>query len=504
MNNIVCAIDLGSTAVRMEILEVKEKGQYRRLDRINRPVNIGRDVFISNSISPESMSQVVNIFVSFAELMKAWNIAPSQAHVVATSAVREARNRDIFVDRIETRTEFRVQVLNGIEENHLTYIAVHHAIKNLYKKSLSRSNSIIMEVGGGTVELMIMQKGKMQVAINLKMGTVRLEQQFRSKSYSGFSLEDFVLEQMRPSIANLQMGMDLKNIRHFIMVGGDARLAGRKIGEKQGEHYALIERKKFVAWGFTMRNMTPADIVRHLDVGYNQADGLLLALLIFKVFLDKTSASQIIVPDVSIREGVFLRDMIGPDVYLDQNFTSHVVASALSLAHRYNIDEKHAQLVRNMSLDLYDQICEQNGLGNKERLYLEVSTILHSVGYFVNHSGYHKHGQYIVSHSEIFGLTQDEIGIVAHVIRYHRGNRPANSHVEFMALSRAQRLVVIKLATIIRVVNILAQTPYSEAFKMKMENSTLYVSGGQGMLADRLLQQFAFFEDVFGYKIAVR
>ncbi len=503
MENVVCVIDVGSTALRMVILKVRKDGEYERLDRSIRPVTLGRDIFIERRISPQSMVQIIHIFTNFAELMEAWAITPEQAYVFATSTIREARNRDIFVDRIEKQTNFHMKILDGIEENHLTYIAVNHAVKNFHRP-LSRSNSIIMEVGGGTTEMMLMENGKMRMAHNLRMGTLRLEQQFKYRDPTNISLENFIQEQMRPSIASIQAAGNLGAIQQFIMVGGDARLAARRIGTEQDDHYALIARNDFFDWVNTMKNMSSEEIVGKLGIGYNDVDGLLPALLIFKVFLEETSAGEIIVPDVSIREGILLKNVVAQNSEFDQDFTDQVIAFALNLAQHYHTDAKHMQRVRELSLTVYDKICSFHGLGNRERLYLEVSGILHAVGYFINQFEYHKHSQYIVANSEIFGLTTEEIQLVANIIRYQEEDFPTNSHPMYAALSRGQRLIIMKLAAILRLANALARNFYSEDTTIEMKDSTLFISGNYVFQSDRLSQQISFFEDVFGYKITAR
>ena len=505
MKNIVCVIDIGSSAIRLVILEVAEDGKYRQLDRASRPVSLGRDVFMSRSIKAESIKQVSQILMSFAEMLKAWHISPEQAHVVATSAVRESRNREIFVDRIQTKTNFRIQILDGVEENHLTYIAVQHAIKNFHT-SLAQKNSIIVEVGGGTTELMIMQKGKMQATLNLKVGTLRLEQQLKNQPDSRAGLEDFLIKELRPSIANLCTDSKLQNIHYFIMVGGGARVAAHKIGKPQDEHYSLIQRNDFLAWVENLQTMTVEEIVTNLDIGYNEADGLLPASLIFKLFMQETSASEIIVPDVRLRDGILLRNVIGQSSVLDQDFASQVVASAQSLGQRYHINEEHSLRVKNISLTLYDHISSEYRLDNRYRLYLEVSAILHSVGYFINRSGYHKHGQYIVTHSDIFGLTQEEIQIVANVVCYHRGAVPIGSHPQFATLSVKQRLVVMKLAAILRVAIALAQDMSVKKPTVEKKGSTIFISGEQHLfsLNSKLRLRSSLFEEVFGYRVLFR
>jgi exopolyphosphatase/guanosine-5'-triphosphate,3'-diphosphate pyrophosphatase len=509
MENIVSVIDIGSTAVRLVILQLDDEGDYHRLDRASRPVSLGRDVFISKTIRAESMMQVIDVLSGFSELIGNYGLGPGDAYVVATSAVREARNRDTFVDRVQIKTGFQVRIIDGVEENHLTYIAVLHAVENL-RGAFSRANSIIMEVGGGSTELMIMFRGKMQAAQSLKVGTVRLEQQLKAREGSAVVLEEFLREQFRINVATLHSDTDLKRIRYFIMVGGDARIVCYRIGESQGEHYSVIKRGSFLEFLDGIQNDSVDDIVRKLNISYNEAEGLLPALMIYKIFLEETSAQEIIVPDVSIREGILLRNFMGSPGAIDENFARQVVASARSLANRFHIDEKHADYVTDLSLEIYDQLAAEHGLGHRERLYLEVAGILHDVGYYINQSGHHKHGMYIVANSEIFGLSQEELMVVAAVVRYHRGAKPVRSHPEYGSMSRAQRLVIAKLAAILRIADALDRShgQHIKTLQLDIEDNNLFISGDfRGDLSIErygLSLKAGLFEDVYGYRVILR
>jgi exopolyphosphatase/guanosine-5'-triphosphate,3'-diphosphate pyrophosphatase len=509
MEKTVAVIDIGSTAVRMVILEVDKNGDYHRLDRASRPVNLGRDVFITKTIRSDSMMQVIEVLTGFTELIRSYGLTPGESYVVATSAVREARNRDTFVDRVQIKTGFTVNIIDGVEENHLTYIAVLHAVENL-RGAFTRANSIIMEVGGGSTELMIMFRGKMQAAQSLKVGTVRLEQQLKTKEGSAVVLEEFLREQFRINVATLHSDTDLKRIRYFIMVGGDARIASYQIGEAQGEHYSVIRRDKFIEFLDRVQGKTVDEIVRDLNISYNEAEGIVPALVIYKIFLEETSAQEIIVPDVSIREGILLRNVIGAAGGIDANFARQVVASARSLGNRYHIDEKHAEYVTELSLALFDQLMDEHGLNHRERLYLQVAGILHDVGYFINQSGHHKHGMYIVANSEIFGLSQEELQMVAAVVRYHRGAKPVRAHPEYGGMSRAERLVVAKLSAILRVADALDRShgQHLRDLRVEIEDNNLYLSGD--MRGDMTIERYGLslkaglFEDVFGYRVILR
>ena len=163
-------IEIGSTGIRLLVAEPVEERtadseqpvqkKYNILDRSEFPVNLGRDVFTAGSITRETLLACLQILNRFGEQLKGWGISRQETIVIGTSAVREANNRDPFVDRIKVKTGFTVHVTDGIEENRLMYIAVTECLKD-ESVSVRQSDSIILEISGGATEMMLMEKGRM-------------------------------------------------------------------------------------------------------------------------------------------------------------------------------------------------------------------------------------------------------------------------------------------------------------------------------------------------------
>jgi exopolyphosphatase/guanosine-5'-triphosphate,3'-diphosphate pyrophosphatase len=138
-----------------------------------------------------------------------------------------------------------------------------------------------------------------------------------------------------------------------------------------------------------------------------------------------------------------------------EDFAHQVLASADALGHRYRFDREHGHHVAMLAIRLFDQLRDEHGLGERERLLLQVAALLHDVGVYISLRAHHKHSQYILSASQIFGLSDDETAIVSNIVRYHRRGLPQDSHLPFIALDRTDRLTVNKLAAILRLVNAL-------------------------------------------------
>ncbi|MDA3951689.1 MAG: HD domain-containing protein [Spirochaeta sp.] len=503
---IVSVIDVGSTAIRMVVAEINADSSWTRVDRASRPLSLGRDVFISGFLSTESMRDAVAILKGFKELLAGWKIQPDDVRVIATAAIREAKNRDTFLDRVQIRTGFRIDIVEGIEENHLTYIAVQHAINDL-RPQFARSSSMILEVGGGTTEIMLLQRGRMVAAHSLRIGTLRVEQQVQPNMPDNDRIEEYLRENIRVNREVLNTELRLDRVKFFIAVGGDARIAAARVGHKEGEHFSMIDRERFDGFLRDLQRRSMEECVRELKLTYTEVEGLVPALLTYKLFMDATSADQLIVPDVSIREGVLLNFAAGNRTGMREEFSKQVLNSTIGIGRKYHFDESHGMHVAKLAVSLFDQFAAEHGMDDHGRLLLEVSGIIHDIGNFIRASGHHKHGQYIVENSEIFGLSRSDIRIVANVVRYHRGGAPATGHTAYASLRREHRMLVLKLAAMLRVADALDRGHVQRVRGFRVEKREEEVILRCDYSGDISIEEYGLrlkgrmFEEVFGYGV---
>ncbi len=508
---LVSVIDIGSTAIRLVIAEITGSSSWNTLDRAVQPISLGRDVFLRGNLSPESIREGVAILERFREMLAGWAIPPADVRVIATAAVREARNRDIFIDRVMVRTGFRVNVVAGIEESHLTYLAVQHALAEL-KPQFARSRAMILEVGGGTTELMLLNRGRMVASHNLDIGTLRVEKQvlkFAGTSLDNSHIEQFLRENIRVSRDSLNTDVELDRIRFFVAVGGYVRIVAERVGKRAGERFSVIPRKTFAEFLEILRTHSTEEVVRTFRLTWTEAEGLFPSLVILNLFLEATTAEELIVPDVSIREGVLLDFTVDPGLRLRREFTRQVVGAALALGRKYRFDEAHAGAVTSLALQLFDQLIPEHGLDSHGRLLLEVAAMTHDIGYFVRPDGHHKHGQYILENSEIFGLSRIDLTIIGLLVRFHRGSSPSPTRGSLGPLRWSHRMMVLKLSAILRVADALDHghlqrittiTIQREEHKMVIQTNakTEISTERQGLEA-----KGGMFEEIFGYEVAV-
>lgn len=513
MRTTTAIIEIGSTGIRLQIAEIRDgtstrEGRWHVLDRAVRPVSLGRDVFTTSVISRESMLECLAVLQSYRELLAGWNIEDKNIHIIATSALRVARNRDIFIDRVQQETGFNLSIVEGIEENRLMYLAVRFALKEdlpLFWKA----NSMILEVGGGSTEIMLLRRGQMVAAHSLKFGTIIIDQHTRHGLGTGIIYERYLNENMKNTMEMLSLEMDLAHIRTLVAAGSDARLAAEKIGKELNENCKIIERNEFIKFTEKIRNYTVEDCIREFGISYADAEGVVPGLLVLKLFLERMGAANVAVPLVSIRDGYLVDLASGVDSSLQDEFFSQIIASAVNLGKKFYIDETHSRHVAKHCMTIFDALIKEHGMNRRHRIMLEVAAILHDIGTYIKPSGHHKHGQYIVANSEIFGLHNDELFIIANVISYHRGDPPSYSDIEYIKLQRDERILVLKMASILRVADALDRGHSQHIKKISIERRPETIVLHADRAYDLSLEQLGLeekggmFQDVFGYKVVL-
>ncbi|MDR1107687.1 MAG: HD domain-containing protein [Spirochaetaceae bacterium] len=505
---LTAVLEIGSTGIRLLVAEIARGGEWRVLDQAGKPVALGRDVFISGLISRESFLECLSVLRNFRELLRSWDVQDEDIHVIATSALRAARNRDTFVDRVRQETGFRLSIVEGIEENRLMYLAVRYALRNDLPK-FWRANSMIIDVGGGSTEIMLLRRGKMVSAHSLKLGTIFIDQQSRLFLGSARFQERFLNENVRTTSEFLSSEMDLSYVSTFVVAGSDMRLVAAQRGTEFNPNCRIIKRDTFIEFVEKIQNYSVEECVQKLHIPFGDAEGFIPGIMVYKRFLERTSAAQVVVPSVSIREGLLIDLARGVDPELQEEFFSQVIASAVNLGRKYHYDEAHGRHVADLCLIIFDGLLQEHGMNRRERMMLETAAILHDVGMFIRSSAHQKHGQYIVANSEIFGLHREELDLIANVVRYHRGDPPSPADIDYIALQREERILVLKMASILRVADALdrghSQYIKNITLERKTETLVLHTPGNYDLsLEHRGLEEKAdLFQDVFGYKVVL-
>jgi len=450
---------MGASAVRLVVAEILPNRSIRTIEEASRGIQLGRDTFSAGVINGRTMDAVGSALENFRHIMDGYGTPRVRA--VATSAVREARNADVFLDQVQRRTGLVFEIINEAEESRLVLLAAEQLLGR--RAEFRSAWTLLTEVGGGGTSLMLLKQGEPNRSAVYALGAVRLRQALDLKRHA----HEVQLAILKRSITNvieeIRRDIPLQRVRHMVALGGDVRFAAARILENTtgsanqpaGDEVREIPRDAFLEFCAQIERMNEDQLIEQFRLPAVEAGTLLPALLVYRTLLSETAARRIVVSNASLRTGLLLDLAQANSRLTADGFERQVLASADALGHKHRFDRAHGQHVEMLATELFDLLRDEHGLGDRERLLLRVASLLHDIGIYVSLRAHHKHSQYLLSASQIFGLTDDETAVVANIARYHRRGLPQNSHPPYAALDRQDRLIVDKLAAILRLANAL-------------------------------------------------
>jgi exopolyphosphatase/guanosine-5'-triphosphate,3'-diphosphate pyrophosphatase len=502
----VAVLDIGSSAIRMEIAQLGPNGT-QTLESLQRAVPLGKDCFSKGRIERRTINLAIEVLRGYQQIMEPYAIHIFRA--VATSAVREATNQELFLDRVYMATGIAVEVITAAEEDRLLYAAVRDAFRA--DQLDTDEDALIVEQGAGSLEIAMTRGGEIVSASAYPLGTIRLANAVSAEHRSSPESLELMKRYLGSSIDEIEHTFPLDETRHFIVVGGDARFAAERLRKgESGKRVRALSREEFLRFARETARLRPEQIARKYRLAVEECESVSPALLTYSELLKRCPAQEVLVPDVSMRDGLIL-DLIAETT--GQRLTeidAQVYASAENIGRRYQFDEPHAHHVADMACVLFDALAAEHGLGRRERRLLRVAAVLHDVGLFISSNSHHKHSEYIIGASDIFGVRAEERAIVACVARYHRRGPPVTSHVNYAALTRADRATVSKLSALLRVADTLdrshSQRVELASCELKADELVLGVRSTEDLALERMAMRSKgdLFEEVFGRRVVLQ
>jgi exopolyphosphatase/guanosine-5'-triphosphate,3'-diphosphate pyrophosphatase len=503
----VAVLDLGASAVRLVVAELTPGEPARILEEASRAVLLGADTFTHGRLGPVTIDAALKALEGFRRIMDTYGV--EQYRAVATSAVREAQNRDAFVDRVRLRTGLEVEVVDGSEENRLTYVAVRETLRD--DEALRAPSALLVEVGGGSADISLLRQGEPAFSGTYAIGSIRLRQTIASWHGSHEQRLRLLRRHIHNIVEDIRREMPLGEAGHFIALGGDVRFAATRVGqEAASDRRWTIERAAFLEFAEQMATIETDQLVEGERLALVEAETLVPALLVYRELLSETAATQVLVPEASLRAGLLLDLAQSAEGRGIEGFSRQVLASAEALGGKYRFDARHSRQVARLACRLFDELRGEHGLSARHRLLLEVAALLHDIGNFVSLRAHHKHSLYLLSASEIFGLSTDDMNIVANTPRYHRRALPQKTHPTYVALDRDERVAVDKMAALLRLANALDADHLQKVTELRVASEegalVVEIEGSGDLSIERLvgLSRADFLTDVFGRRVVLR
>lgn len=498
-------IEIGTTAIRMSIAELTSANQIRLIERLNQSVAIGKDTYSGGTIALSTIELAVKVLQRYRDKLNEYKIPSSQIHVVATSAIREAVNRLSFVDRIYIGTGLEASVLDEAEVHRIMYLGIQELVEEC--PVLKEKPTVFLEVGGGTSEFLVLDNDQIVTAHGLRHGSLRLRQALQA---TGSKLGQLMSTQIYRTVRELMNDLEKVEDFHFVAMGGDIRFATRELLGHDLEHPQVVslpvEKLKELVGQLLL--VTPEELVHRYYLSLPEAETLAPALLTYQIFAEAMNLKELKVCTATIRNGLLREAATG--LAWNETLIQQLTRSAIEYGRKFEFDEAHACQVQRISEKLLEQLSDVCQINPRHFVILSIAALLHEIGLFIGTTGYHKHSQYLIQQSELFGLSRAEVTLVGLVARYHRRASPKPSHNAFTNLSRDDRVLVMKLAAILRLAVSLdsSRSQRIEDFQCQIQSNRLIleIAGVDDLAMEQLsLKEYGkLFQEVFGLQVQYR
>jgi exopolyphosphatase / guanosine-5'-triphosphate,3'-diphosphate pyrophosphatase len=449
---ILAAIDIGTNSFHLVVAKVDEKGIVRILTRDKEVVRLGKSSTDMKYLSEEAMQRGISTLKRFKLICDSFK---ADIRAVSTSATREAINKDDFINRVYESTGIRIEVVSGFEEARLIYLGILQAL------SVFNDKILLIDIGGGSTEFLIGEKGNVIYANSIKIGAVRLtEKYFPEQKYKKESIDEarmYVKSIINPLVR------EIKDLEYQYVIGTSGTITNLGMIINAEENCNTDEQFNYNNFSYdketlfkTLKRIFKCEKISEIKeikgLDQDRLDIITSGAIILEQVFSELNLKKITLSNFSLREGI-LFDTIDKEhnTLLNEDLSDIRYRSIIKLAENCRYDKLHSEQVLKLSLRIFDRICKEFGLTGKDEEYLEAAAILHDIGHNLSHAQHHRHSYYLIRNCELLGFNDEEIEIIANISRYHRKSHPKIKHENFNKLSLKNKDKVKKLSAILRI-----------------------------------------------------
>lgn len=440
------AVDIGSNSVRLKIARL-QAGRLRPLHEDREVTRLGEGVFSSGFLTPESMAETVKVLRRFHRATQ--QIVTDSVRVVATSALRDARNSQAFLEWVGSATGWRVEIISGVEEARLIHLGLVSGSR------VDSHPTLMMDLGGGSCELTVTQGGHIRDAVSLPLGAVRLTNEFlrhdpvrkgELKRLRGFVTREVnrVVDRIAPA--------KIKNV--IATSGTAAALAAVASHLRKGvnRQRLMVSRAEMSRIAKRLARLPVAERRKIEGIGPRRAEIIVAGATVYHELLERFHLKGFRYSPLGLRDGILAQMAADYDrsTRSGRQIESERWESIMKAVSHYRIDRKHALDVRDSAALLFSALRSVHQLPPEYREWLTAAAMLYEVGDFLNRNGRHRHTYYIISNSEILGYTPQQRRTIAAIARYLGKSRPAMEDVPMKAIDSADRSDVQKAIVLLR------------------------------------------------------
>jgi exopolyphosphatase/guanosine-5'-triphosphate,3'-diphosphate pyrophosphatase len=500
--SLATALHIGASSVSMMVAERAADGSLTPIDFLEQPAPLAHDIFRQGIVSLSTTERVVSIIKGYQKSLTELGLNPHNVtRAVASNILSEARNHETVLNRIRIACGLRVGTIDDGEMTRLIYLKTRRRLQHL--PAMRNATTLVMHVGPGNTRALLFQKGRITRYTSYRMGTHRTREAVEGSHAEGAALLRVIREHASGNLAQIQYDYSDIPIDGLVIIGYEVQSVAASL-TKSGTACPLRKLRQFTA---EAAGMSDVELVKCYHLDYQTAEALLPALAINLAIVETLKLDKLHIPASDYEQGLLHDLLVSRE--LTGTFADEVLRSARILAERYQSDPGHGEHVGDLCAKLFDALADLHHLTRHDALLLQVAAILHEVGTYVSPRAHHKHSEYIILNSEIFGLDRMDVTIVALVARYHRHSGPVLDHPSYAALSTDDRIRVSKLAAMLRVADALERTHAQRVSQLEIRRESGKLRLRLPGLVDAAVERLAMtskadlFEQVFGLGVVI-
>jgi exopolyphosphatase/guanosine-5'-triphosphate,3'-diphosphate pyrophosphatase len=449
MGETLAAIDIGTNSIHLVVARFGDGGHFEVIANEKESIRLGSAGGDMKQLDPAAIDRGI---AALTRLRQVADISSARVVAVATSAVREAENADDFLDRARSEAGVEVEVISGTEEARLIQLGVLQAVPVYDRRHL------IIDIGGGSTEVLVGQGSDILAVRSFKLGAIRLTRRFFRSARVHPGAVDACRRFTEAMLAPI--ARDVERLGYDVAVGSSGTIeAVASIVHAAGSARPPLTLDN-ASIGFDdtralVRRLANLSVAKRRDVPgleASRADIILAGTIILERAMALFGIDEMIVSGYALREGALLDAFQRTHGGALHHLHDLRRRSVVRLAEMMDEEPTHSAHVARLALMIFDGTASLHGLGDQHRELLEAAALLANVGLFVSHSKHHKHTYYVIRNSDhLSGFNDHEIEVVALVARYHRKSAPSTKHPEFASLRPRDQAAVRAMAGILRV-----------------------------------------------------
>lgn len=499
MKKCVAVIEIASNELRLKIGE-KGANSVKVIESISNPLALGKDTFHSGKISFESLEKAAVIINGYKAVARDYGVKDVVA--LATTAIRESKNKDFILDQLKVKTGLELTVIDDSQEKVYINKMVLASLKNDEMQS-----TLIAHLGSGNISIFVLKEGKVVTGSNIKIGALRISELFEDYRENTANYLQVIKEYLHPFQDAISASINNEKLQNFVISGNEIETISKLCKAKNKGEVNIITRENFMETYRSIKNMTPEEIAEKYEITVEKAENILPAFIIYSRIVKFTSDKNIISPKCTAGDFILYEKLFSESAKLiTKAYEEFSLISAKNIESKFRDDNEYSDCVNNIAIKIFDKMKKYHGLGQREKLLLQIAIMLEDIGKAVNIREHDRISYHMIKGLDIVGINDEEKHTIAAIAYYHNDVMPYEDNGVFLSMDTEERVKVCKLSGVLKLANAVYSSHNNkfEDVSVRLSNNQLIITVSTYKNID--LEKWSFkkskqlFEDVFGIK----